>query len=116
MAISDGFQADVDELGSLSRKLLQSAESMGRASRSLQQASVNGLGNADIDESASDFRDLWDYGIGQIIKTQVALHEGLEATAQAYHETDTAIQEALSKGQRAEASGGGKGGAKSPFG
>ena len=112
---SDGFKADVEELGLLARKLDRSAESMRRASQSLRSASSRDLGNSSIDESGADFKDSWEYGIGQIAKVSDALRHGLQATARAYSETDEAIKQAFSKGQ--QSSHGKQGGsAPTPFG
>ncbi|MEW9521242.1 hypothetical protein [Streptomyces tubercidicus] len=113
--VSDGFKADLQELGLLARKLDQSAESMRRASQNLKSASIRDLGNISIDESAADFKESWEYGIEQIAKMSGALREGLHATARAYSETDSAIQQALSKGQHS-GSGNQKGAAATAFG
>ncbi|GAB7032492.1 hypothetical protein JCM4914_39530 [Streptomyces platensis subsp. malvinus] len=110
-----GFKVDVGELGLLVQKLALCSESMLRASDNLRSASTGDLGNVEIDESASDFKDSWGYGVSQIAKMTTALHGGLQATARTYSETDSAIEQALSKGVSSGSSPGG-GSAATPFG
>ncbi|MGV4926604.1 hypothetical protein K2224_34055 (plasmid) [Streptomyces sp. BHT-5-2] len=121
MSNSGEFTVDVEELGSLSTRLQRCTESMKYASGDLRSATVSDLGNGEIDKAGAEFKSSWEYGIDQITQLTDAIKQGLQTTAQAYNETDSAVQQALAKGTRqggSENGGGGNGGgaAASPFG
>ncbi|WP_411141212.1 hypothetical protein [Streptomyces sp. x-80] len=116
MSGSGEFNADVEELGSLSMRLERCTESMKRAGSNLRNASVGGLGNSRIDKAGADFKSSWEFGISQIAEVTHAIREGLQVTARAYNETDSAVQQAFAKGQR-QGGGAASGGTHtSPFG
>lgn len=115
MAGAGGFKADVGELALLVQKIALCSESMLRASQNLRSASVRDLGNSAIDERSADFKESWDYGISQVARMTDALHGGLQATARAYSETDSAIEQALSRGTSSGSSPRG-GSVDTPFG
>ncbi|MFF2809709.1 hypothetical protein ACFVT2_21575 [Streptomyces sp. NPDC058000] len=121
MSDSGEFTVDVEELGSLSMRLKRCTESMKYASGDLRSATVSDLGNSDIDKAGAEFKSSWEYGIDQITQLTEAIKQGLQTTAQAYNETESAVQQALAKGTRqgggGNVGGGNSGGtAISPFG
>ncbi|ARF56858.1 hypothetical protein [Streptomyces gilvosporeus] len=88
---------------------------MKHASNDLRSATTGDLGDTEIDKSGAEFKDSWEYGINQIVQLTDAIREGLQTTARAYNETDSAVQQALAKGIRQGGGTGGNTGA-SPFG
>ncbi|MFF4601739.1 hypothetical protein ACFY12_03130 [Streptomyces sp. NPDC001339] len=117
MSGSGGFKADVEELNSLSTRLERCTESMKHASGDLRSATFSELGSSDIDRAGAKFKNSWEYGISQISEVTESVQQGLQATARAYHETDSAVQQAFAKGHRqGDGPGHGGGGQASPFG
>ncbi|MGG2458477.1 hypothetical protein ACO0M4_01355 [Streptomyces sp. RGM 3693] len=112
MSSAGEFTVDVAELGSLATRLERCTESMKYASGDLRSATTGDLGNDQIDKAGAEFKSSWEYGIDQITRLTDAIKQGLEATARAYNETDSAVQQAFAKGTRQ----GGGGAATSPFG
>ncbi|MCB5909745.1 type VII secretion target [Streptomyces pinistramenti] len=113
MSNSRQFKVDVQELGSLAARLEHCTESMKHASSDLRSASTGDLGSADIDKAGAEFKSSWEYGIDQITQLTDAIKKGLQTTARAYNETDSAIQQALDKGNRQH---GGSSAGTGPFG
>ncbi|MEU9121331.1 hypothetical protein AB0C96_16010 [Streptomyces sp. NPDC048506] len=117
MSGSGEFTVDVEELASLSTRLDRCTESMRYASGDLRSATVGDLGNGQIDEAGADFKSAWEFGISQIAAVTDAIREGLQVTARAYHETDSALQQAFAKGHHQSGSTASGGSAQaSPFG
>ncbi|TBO58681.1 hypothetical protein EYS09_16125 [Streptomyces kasugaensis] len=63
MSGSGEFNADVEELGSLSMRLERCTESMKHAGGNLRSASVDSLGNSRIDKAGAGFRSSREFGI-----------------------------------------------------
>ncbi|WP_043265886.1 hypothetical protein [Streptomyces sp. CT34] len=98
MSSSGEFTVDVEELSSLSTRLELCTESMKKASSDLRSATFSDLGSSPIDRAGADFKNSWEYGISQIAEITDAIHQGMQTTARAYNETDSAIHQALAKG------------------
>ncbi|MFG2223782.1 WXG100 family type VII secretion target [Streptomyces sp. NPDC048644] len=112
---SGEFTVDVEELGSLSTRLDRCTESMKHAGSDLRSASVGDLGNGQIDKAGAQFKSSWEYGISQIAEITDAIRQGLQVTARAYNDTDSAISQAFAKGHQGGGSSG-KDAQASPFG
>ncbi|MFH8678517.1 hypothetical protein [Streptomyces lydicus] len=90
---------------------------MKHAGGDLRSATVGDLGNGQIDQAGAEFKSAWEFGISQIAAVTDAIREGLQVTARAYHETDSAIQQAFTKGHRHSGATASRGSAEaSPFG
>lgn len=86
------FRVDAEELGSLAGRLDGCVSEMRSAGYRMEQASVAGLGNPDLESRCSDFRDAWDYWIGKLAELTARIRAGLDHTAKAYAATDAAIE------------------------
>lgn len=96
-SIPGSFRVEAEELGSVARKLDDCATGMKSASYSMEQASVREIGHGTLEQRCGEFRDAWDYGIGQLSKLTDAIRDGLHASANSYAGCDAKIQETFAK-------------------
>lgn len=101
MSLTGTFRVDVEELGSISRKLDESVEGMRFVSRRMDRATAAALGHDSLDSACATFQARWAYGIGQITELANAVRGSVEATADSYHACETGIQQAFAAGSRA---------------
>ncbi|MFF0018128.1 hypothetical protein [Streptomyces sp. NPDC005374] len=86
---------DAEELNGLATKLGDCTSEMRAAGYRLEQASVEDMGHEAVEFACGSFRHSWEYGIKQLSELTDSIRGGLQATAQAYSQTDFAVQKAM---------------------
>ncbi|WP_306323322.1 MULTISPECIES: WXG100 family type VII secretion target [unclassified Streptomyces] len=111
------FRVDAEELGGFAGRLDECTSEMRAAGTRMERASVAGMGHEAVEGACGGFRESWQYGIKQLSQLTEAIRDGLRVTAQAYSDTDQAIQQAMTPAAAgASAPGSADRAASSPFG
>jgi prefoldin subunit 5 len=108
--MSSFFKVDLEVLQQFMTTLRKSGDHMDTALQALKDTTGAQIGTPELDSAAHDFKESWNYGLGQLTSAIKDTNEGVSKAHEAYKDTEDAIGKALTQLAQAIGGAGGKNG------